>query len=330
MICKNEIWIYAEAEEQRIAPSYYELLGKAHELKQSLNEAYEIVAIALGNSMEEVCKNLCNSAVDRVYCLEHEKLAFYNPEYYAAALSELAKKYKPAMLWIAASAVGGELAPSVAALLNTGLAAHCVDIMVNDKGELVHLVPAFGGKLLTEILVPKIRPMMASVKPGIFREREIAFTKGAELVLERAEILDSMESRLKFVEEQKMQSSGLPVEKAEVILAGGRGIGNTQTWEKLKELAGRLDGAVGYTRSLVDIGLEENEVNMIGSSGKSVRPKLYMGFGISGASHHISGIKDSGTIIAVNTDDEADIFDSSDYKIVADCDRILSALLEVL
>lgn len=330
MICKKEIWIYAETESQKIAPSYYELLGKAHELKESLNESYEIVAVVLSDSAEEVSKELRGSAADRVYCLEHEKLGNYNPEYYAAVLSEFAKKHKPEMLWIAASAIGGELAPSVAALLNTGLAAHCVDILINDKGELVHLVPAFGGKLLTEILVPKTRPIMASVKPGIFREREIACSKEAEFVFERAEILDSMESRFKLVEEQEMQSSGLPVEKAEVVLAGGRGIGNPQTWEKLKELAGRLDGAVGYTRSLVDIGLEENEVNMIGSSGKSVRPKLYMGFGISGASHHISGIKDSGTIIAVNTDDEADIFDSSDYKIVADCDRILSALLEVL
>lgn len=330
MFNEKNIWIYAEHKNMKISDSFYELLSKAQVVAKALQDDTKIAAVVLGDEIEEVVEELKISGVDIVYAASHPKLKQYDPEYYPAALTTLSKKYQPKMIWIGASFEGSELAPSVAAKLKTGLAAHCVDILVNPQGEIVHMVPAFGGKMLSEILIPNSRPIMASIKPGVFRKEDIETDIEAEVIWDFAEILDTFESRFKLVSQIEINTIGLPVEKAEVIVAGGFGIGDAKTWDKVKNLATAINAAVGYTRPLVDIELEETDENMIGASGKCVRPKLYLAFGISGSSHHLCGMKDSGMIISVNTDKDADIFGASDYKVVADCDTILDELLKQL
>ncbi len=327
---EKDIWIYAEHRDGKVADSFYELLTKAREVAEAISPEAKVAAVALGNHLDAVVEELKGSGAELVYAVRHERLETYSPERRPAALAELAGKYHPLMLWVAASSEGAEIAPSVAAKLKTGLAAHCVDISCNPQGEVVHLVPAFGGKLLNEILIPRHRPMMATVKPGIFRRGETAPVEDAEVIWEPAAILDTWEERIQLVAQEEIPPVGRAVEKADVVVAGGLGIRNPETWEKAKKLAAALDGAVGYTRPLIDLGLEKTDENMIGASGKSVRPKLYLAFGISGASHHVCGMKDSGLVLSVNRDENAEIFHVSDYKVVADCGEILDALLKEL
>lgn len=327
---EQNIWIYAEHKSGKIADSFYELLTKAQEVAGTIPGETKIAAVALGDDLDAAVKELKTSGVDLVYAVKHEKLAQYDPETYPVALADLAKKHHPLMIWVAASFEGAEVAPSVAGKLKTGLAAHCVDIYRRPDGEMVHLVPAFGGKVLSEILIPESRPMMASVKPGIFCRGEIAVSGEAEVMEETAAVLDGFRSRVRQVGGQELPPTGKAVEKADIVISGGMGIGDMDTWNKAKKFAGAINAAVGYTRPVIDIELEKTEENMIGASGKSVRPKLYMAFGISGASHHVCGMKDSGTIISVNRDENAEIFKTSDYKVVADCGSILDALLKEL
>lgn len=323
----QNIWIYAEQEDGKVNDSFYEMLSKAQNVAENLPSDSKIAAVVIGNELESAVLELRKSGVDIVYAVQHQKLSQYNPEYYPVTMAELAKMHHPLTIWVAASSQGAEIAPSVAAKLKTGLAAHCVDIFVNSNGEMVHIVPAFGGKVLSEILIPKSRPMMASVKPGIFRRSEISLSGEAEVIWEKATFLDGFESRIKLIAQEDIKVTGMPVEKAEVVVCGGLGVSNMENWEKVKKLAAVINAAVGYTRPVIDIELEQTDENMIGASGKSVRPKLYISFGVSGASHHVCGIKDSDMIISVNRDEKAEIFSASDYKVVADCGTILDALL---
>lgn len=325
---EKNIWIYAEQKNGIVDESFYELLTKAQAVAKSFPSDTKIAAVVLGNDMDAAVEELKTSGADIVYAVKHKKLEQYNPEYYPTALTSLARKYQPLMIWIVSSSEGAEVAPSVAARLNTGLAAHCVDIFAARSGEIVHMVPAFGGKVLSEILIPKRRPMMASIKPGIFQRGDISAAGEAEVIQEYADVLDTFESRFKMISQEEIPPIGIAVEKAEFVVAGGLGIGNAETWEKAKKLAASINAAVGYTRSVVDIELEKTEENMIGASGKSVRPKLYLAFGISGASHHVCGMKDSGLVISVNRDETAEIFGVSDYKVVADCKEIVDMLLK--
>lgn len=326
----KNIWIYVEQYNDEIPSFYYELLGKAQTVARDYGDNTKVAAVVLGDISEAVEDELKCSGVDLVYIAKHDKLKFYNPENYSMAFAALIEKYKPCMVWVAATSEGSEVAPSVAAKMKTGLAAHCVDIFVNDQHEMVQMVPAFGGKVLSEILVPDNRPIMASIKPGIFQKTEIKVLGAATIIVDDAEVLDTFESRISFIKAVKNDASDLAVEKAEIVVCGGLGIGNQENWDKVKKFAAAINGTTGYTRPLIDIGLEKNEDNMIGTSGKSVRPQLYIGFGVSGASHHLCGMKDSKMIISVNSDDRADILNASDYQIVSDCGDILDALLKEL
>lgn len=324
---EKNIWIFAEYKESKISSAYYELLSKARTIADEIGET-KLSAVILGDDISQAVDQLRSSGVDRIYAIESPELSCIDTECYPLAITEIVKKYDPDMFWIPATTDGGELAPTVAAKLRTGLAAHCVDIKVREDGEILHLVPAFGGRLLSEILIPERRPRMASVKPGVFSRMEIPAKADVEVIYEEPESLENVKRRIKTISNVKIVKEGLPVEEAEIVVAGGIGIKSPETWAKAKEFALSVNAAVGYTRPMIDLGFEDTADNMIGASGKSVRPKLYLAFGISGASHHICGMKDSGTIISVNTDDNAKIFDVSDYKAVADCDSVLTALLK--
>jgi len=193
----------------------------------------------------------------------------------------------------------------------------------------VQLVPAFGGKVLGEILCPLHRPQMASVRPGVFRavagEPE---GKGIKLAV-RPDIARNEDS-IQVVEVRQKDAVGKPLEEAEVVLAGGWGVGSKENWLLLEELGNLLGAAVGCTRPALDEGWAQGEDTMIGISGKTVRPKVYLGFGISGATHHVVGMSDSGLVISINTNPAADIFQFSDIKVVADAGSIIKSLVDQL
>ena len=321
----NKIWVFAEQVECSLDRVVLELLTKAKELAREMAGETEIAAVLLGCNVESLVESLGKYGADKVYLAESEELKLYNPSIYAPIITELVKEEDPDIFLFGATAIGSELCPTIAAQLKTGVAAHCIDMNINKDGKLVATVPSFGGKIVGEILCPDTRPQMASVKPGIFIQGE---EEEREPLVEKVEVNINTENLpLKAISLNKKEIKGVPLDKAEIVFCGGFGLGNKENWERLERLAELFGGAVACTRPVVDEGWAPGEHLMIGTSGKSVRPKVYIGFGISGATHHVCGIKDSGLIISVNNDEKAAIFEISDIGIVEDLNKVLDQLL---
>ena len=262
---------------------------------------------------------------------------------------------KPDVLLMGATALGESVAPILGVRLGTGVAAHCVDIRVNDEGRIGYMVPAFGGKVIGEIFIPDAepgKPAIATVKPGMFEDCALPEKGEASSDCEGDALSDcsggaAASSLCKFIDGDAMaadiekggfrmisatprETAGSDIAKAQVILCGGFGIGSSENWEKLVQIADKLGGAAGCTRPVVDMGWGPDEYSMIGTSGRTVKPKVYVGFGISGAAHHVCGIQDAGVIISINNDKEAEVFKVSDYCGVFDAGQVIDELLKQL
>lgn len=324
----KNIWVFAEHTDDNLNAVYGELLTKAYEIAQGLENDTKICGVVLGNEVSSIVEEMKGLGTEIIYSVEHEKLENYNPDYHAEVFRELIEEYKPDILLIGATSIGSELAPTVAAKVKTGLAAHCVEVALNEEKELVQMVPAFGGKVIGEILTPDVRPQMATIKPGIFTRKDLAPKENVEIVEYKSTILDDMTSNIKFLNATRKEVKGVPLEEANVVICGGFGVGSKGNWELLEELSQLIGGAAGYTRPVVDEGWTENEDKMIGTSGKTIRPKVYIGVGISGAAHHVCGMKDSDLIITINRDENAKIFDVSDYKVIGDGKRVIQFLIK--
>ena len=216
-----------------------------------------------------------------------------------------------------------------AARVKTGVAAHSIELKVDEGDNLVAVVPAFGGKVLGDILIPNHRPQMASVKAGIL-DKPVQRKTNGDVQYISLDFLDSVKVRLQPLSQCREDAKGVSLEEADVVICGGFGVGDKERWDQLQTLAETLGGALGCTRPALDEGWAEGEHQMIGTSGKSIRPKVYIGFGISGATHHVCGMKDAGFVVSVNQDEGAEIFKVSDLGLVVDVNQILPQLLEVL
>jgi len=323
---KRKIWVFAEQSACRLDNVALELLNKAGELAASLEGEAEISAILLGNNVRCLCGKLAEHGADSIYIAEAEELELYNPMLYADVITGLVKQENPEIFLFGATAAGSELGPTIAARLRTGVAAHCVDMKINEEGLLVSYVPSFGGKILGEILCPDCRPQMASVKPGIFVQGEGKKREPNIINVDTGRIL-SGSLPLRAIKLDRKEVEGVPLESAEIVFCGGYGLGSVGNWNKLEKLADLTGGAAACTRPVVDEGWAPGEHLMVGTSGKSIRPKAYVGFGISGATHHICGMKDSGLVISINKDEKASIFEVSDIGIVEDLTAILDNLI---
>lgn len=322
----KKIWVFAEQANCTVDRVALELLTKAKELASDLSGETEISAVLLGNNVKSLCGVLSGYGAEKIYVAEAEGLELYNPMLYAPIISELVKQEDPEIFLFGATAIGSELGPTVAAQLKTGVAAHCVDLRINENEQMVAAVPSFGGKILGEILCPETRPQMASVKPGIFVQGE-AEQREPNIISIDVSKLKAEDVPLKAIKLEKKAIEGVPLDQAEVVFCGGYGIGGKENWERILKLAALLGGAAACTRPVVDEGWAPGEHVMVGTSGKSIRPKAYIGFGISGATHHICGMKDSGLVISVNKDEKAAIFEVSDVGATADLNKILEQLI---
>lgn len=323
---KRKIWVFAEQSCCSLDSVVPELLNKAKELAASLTGETEIGAVLLGNNVRGLCGSLAGHGADKIYLAEAEELELYNPMLYATVITRLVKQEDPEIFLFGATAAGSELGPTVAARLRTGVAAHCVDMRINENGQLVAYVPSFGGKILGEILCPDTRPQMASVKPGIFVQGEVE-KRESDIISVDVSGLRTDTLTLRAVKLDRREVEGVPLECAEIVFCGGYGLGSKENWNKLEKLAALTGGAAACTRPVVDEGWAPGEHVMVGTSGKSIRPKAYVGFGISGATHHVCGMKDSGLVISVNKDEKAAIFEVSDIGIAEDLTAILDNLL---
>ena len=255
----------------------------------------------------------------------------------AEILEKVIADEKPDVLLMGATALGESVAPILGVRLGTGVAAHCVDIRINDEGRIGYMVPAFGGKVIGEIFIPDAepgKPAIATVKPGMFED--CALPEGGEaasfckFIDGDAMAGDIEKGGFRMLSATPRETAGSDIAKAQVILCGGFGIGSSENWEKLVQIADKLGGAAGCTRPVVDMEWGPDEYSMIGTSGRTVKPKVYVGFGISGAAHHVCGIQDAGVIISINNDKEAEVFKVSDYCGVFDAGQVIDELLKQL
>ncbi|WMJ79620.1 electron transfer flavoprotein subunit alpha/FixB family protein [Clostridium sp. MB40-C1] len=319
------VWVFAEQRDGELQKVALELLGKGREIADKLN--VELTAVLLGNKIEAVAKDLLAYGADKVLYVEDEKLAHYTTDAYTRAICDLANEKKPEIIFIGASFIGRDLGPRVAARLSTGLTADCTALDVEEgTGHLLMTRPAFGGNLMATIMCTEHRPQMSTVRPGVFDKLAKDESKVDATKIEKvaAKLVDE-DLRIKVLEAIKEAKEVADISESQVIVAGGRGMGSKENFAMLEELAHALGGVVAGSRAAVDNGWVDHALQ-VGQTGKTVRPKIYVACGISGAIQHLAGMQDSDYIIAINKDSDAAIMKVADLGIVGDLAKVVPEL----
>jgi electron transfer flavoprotein alpha subunit len=329
---KNEykgIWVYVEHQNGVIKDGSLQLIGKARELASKVNVG--VTAVMVGHKLGDLVKEPIYYGADRVVYVDDEALAVYMPHVYASVIVNLVNKYKPEVVLFAATKRGRELAPYVANTLRTGITADCTDLDIDVKTrDLDQVRPTYGGNILAHIRTPTRRPQLASVRPNVFPTPPRDTSRKGEVIREVINNLPKPNGSLISIKPVTKGDSDLPpVEKADIVVAAGRGVGGPEGVKLLVELAKAIGGTVGGTKKVTDAGWLPVD-RQIGQTGKTVRPTLYIGVGVSGAIQHIFGMKESKIIVAINSDPNAPIFEYADYGIVGDYRQVIQALLELL
>lgn len=319
------MWVIAEQENGQLMNVTFELLGAAKELCAKLEE--KCCAVLVTAAAGELPQQLIAAGADVVYVIEDAKYADYDTELYTDAICQLSKKYDPASIMFGATDDGRDLAPRVAARLHTGLCADCTALDVTDEKLVAWTRPALGGNICATIICDVNRPQMGTVRPKVFKPAELDNTRTGEVIAFIPEA--GAVSRVELVKKEALSSeNAVKIDEADMIAAGGRGFGSKENFDVLEQLAALFENsAVAGTRAAIDEGWLTHS-QQVGQSGKSVTPHIYFACGISGAIQHLSGMKDSDIIIAINKDAEAPIFTVAHYGIVGDVNVILPKLIE--
>lgn len=319
------MWVIAEQENGQLMNVTFELLGAAKELCAKLEE--KCCAVLVTAAAGELPQQLIAAGADVVYVVEDAKYADYDTELYTDAICQLSKKYDPASIMFGATDDGRDLAPRVAARLHTGLCADCTALDITDDKLVAWTRPALGGNICATIICDVNRPQMGTVRPKVFKPAELDNTRTGEVIAFTPEA--GVVSRVELVKKEALSSeNAVKIDEADMIAAGGRGFGSKEKFDVLEQLAALFENsAVAGTRAAIDEGWLTHS-QQVGQSGKSVTPHIYFACGISGAIQHLSGMKDSDIIIAINKDAEAPIFTIAHYGIVGDVNVILPKLIE--
>ena len=318
------VLVFGEQRRGIISPVVYELVGKGRELADKLDERLE--CIILGENIKAQAEDLTAYGVERVYLFDSPLLADFRDDPYTQLLTTLVKEVKPSIFLIGATSIGRSLAPRLAIRLQTGLTADCTGLDIDSEGNLLQTRPAFGGNVMATILCTNHRPQMATVRykvmkraekqPG--RRGEVVFKETGDAVVDRTRILSV-----------STESEDVSLAEAQIIVSGGKGLGNPEGFRLIEELADALGGAVGASRLVVDDGWVPFK-HQVGLSGKTVRPRLYIACGISGAVQHLAGMQTSDVIVAINKDPSAPIFKVADYGIVGDLYKIVPEIIRLV
>ena len=319
------MWVIAEQENGQLMNVTFELLGAAKELCAKLEE--KCCAVLVTAAAGELPQQLIAAGADVVYVVEDAKYADYDTELYTDAICQLSKKYDPASIMFGATDDGRDLAPRVAARLHTGLCADCTALDVTDDKLVAWTRPALGGNICATIICDVNRPQMGTVRPKVLKPAEMDNNRTGEVIAFTPEA--GAVSRVELVKKEALSSeNAVKIDEADMIAAGGRGFGSKENFDVLEQLAALFENsAVAGTRAAIDEGWLTHS-QQVGQSGKSVTPHIYFACGISGAIQHLSGMKDSDIIIAINKDAEAPIFTVANYGIVGDVNVILPKLIE--
>ena len=317
-----EVWAVAELNDNRLRPVSLELLGKGIEIARKMGA--QLAAFVAGRNASEQVKTLAEHGADKVYVAEGEQVADYTTAVYTSLIEQAIHAYNPVVVLLPSTSNGRDLAPRLAARLAVGLTADCIDLDVNERGELVQHKPAFGGNIVAMIL-SRTLPQMATVKPGMLSAAGPNPLRTATVI--HLDVPEVKDRRARLVGVRKEVTPEVAdLEEAERIVCVGTGIGGPENLPVIEELARVLNARVGSTRRAVDQGWLPRH-HQIGLTGKIVAPRLYIGVGVRGVLNHTIGIQQSETIVAINNDPNAEIFNTSDLAVVGDWAEVVPALI---
>jgi len=318
-------WVYAEQRGGRINPVAFELLGAGRKLADQRQS--ELVAVLIGSDIKDKARDLVAHGADKVFVADHPELERFTDDAYGNLLADLAREHRPEVILAGATAIGRSFVPRVATLLATGLTADCTELAIREEdGSLLQTRPAFGGNIMATIVCPNTRPQMATVRPMVMKALPRDDKRSGEIV-EVDVRPERVRSRVRVVESVAGELDRVNLAEADVVVAGGRGLGSGEGFALLRELAELLGGAVAASRAAVDSGWI-GYPHQVGQTGKTVAPKVYIACGISGAIQHLVGMQSSDTIIAINRDPHAPIFDVATYGVVGDVFEVVPKLIE--
>ena len=322
----KNVYVFIEQREGIIQNVALELLSKARELADALNE--KVYAMLLGHNLSTQAQECIAYGADTVLRVDAPELETYTTEPYAQAIHQIIIENKPSIVLIGATTIGRDLGPRLSARVETGLTADCTGLEIAEDGGLLMTRPAFGGNLMATIICKEHRPQMSTVRPGVMRMAQRDLNRKGNV--EDVKInFDKSKFRVRVIETVKESKNLIDITEAKVLISGGRGVGNAEGFDMLRAMAGTIGAEVSASRAMVDAGVLGHE-RQVGQTGKTVRPDLYFAMGISGAIQLLAGMEESDFIIAINKDKFAPIFNVADLGIVGDVRKIVPLLTERL
>ena len=328
----NDVWVFIEQRGGKPADVSLELLSKGRKLAHQLNG--NLKAVVIGFNVESIAKETFRYGASEALLADHPELENYRTLSYSRVLSELVDKYRPRVVLFGATIIGRDLAPRIASFIKSGLTADCTDLQISDvkylrneyKNLLLQIRPAFGGNIIATIISPEVDVQMATVREGVMRLEPLDKPVDGEIVSVPYQP-STIDSIVKIIEQHR-QESKVNLKSAPIIVAGGYGLGTKENFKLVQELAATIGGEVAGSRAAVDAGFITPD-RQVGQTGVTVRPKLYIAIGISGAIQHRAGMQESNKIIAINSDPEAPIFGVAHYGIVGDAAQIIPTFINV-
>jgi len=344
----KDVWVFTEQRAGKLMNVALELLGEANKLAKEIGDS-KVCAVLIGHNTDHLVPELYAYGAQVVYQIDDPMLANFTTDGYTKVLTDAVEEYKPEIVIFGATHIGRDLAPRVAARLDTGLTADCTRLDVNTGNYINYLNkyttldtsgmdpnspdknlkqtrPAFGGNIMATIICPKRRPQMSTVRPGVMSKLEKDPSKTGELVKVKYSLQPS-DIRTQVLEVVKAAKEIVSLTDAEIICSGGRGLGDPSGFNLIKQFADKVGGVVGSSRAAVDAGWIDHS-HQVGQTGTTVKPKIYFACGISGAIQHLAGMQTSDIIVAINKDPDAPIFEVADYGIVGDLYKVIPAIIE--
>lgn len=322
------VGVFCEFRKGALAPVSLELLGEGRRLADI--RGVGLTAFLLGDQFGATPSRLIAHGADVVYCAEHQELADFREDLYSHVLLSLLRQCQPEIVLAGATAIGRSFIPAVAVSMNAGLTADCTALSIRESdGALLQTRPAFGGNIMATIVCESTRPQMATVRSKVMKELAADEKRTGKIVaVDVNDLLSAVASdAIQVLESVAGQGGVVNIQDADILVAGGRGLGSAEGFQQLQELADLLGAKISASRAVVDAGWVPYP-HQVGQTGKTVAPKLYIACGISGAVQHVAGMQSAETIIAINRDKNAPIFDIADYGIVGDINEVLPKLIK--
>lgn len=321
----KDVWVFAEQRDSALMPVAIELLGEGRKLADEIG--VNLCAVLLGSGVQHLEKELISYGADVVYSADYPLLKQYTTDGYAKVIADAISEIKPEIVIYGATNIGRDLAPKIAARMDTGLTADCTKLEIDPEDQKLRQTrPAFGGNLMATIVCPNNRPQMSTVRPGVMEKAEKDESRTGTVVPLNCD-LSEKDIRVQVVETVKSEKEMVSLSDAQVIVSGGKGLGGPNGFEEIRLLAEKFGGSVGASRAAVDAGWIDH-CHQVGQTGTTVRPTIYIACGISGSIQHLAGMQESDIIIAINKNPLAPIFKAADYGIVGDLYNVIPKLVE--